>query len=796
MKFSENWLRELVAVPADREVLVERLTMAGLEVDGVELLGTELDGVVVGEITAVAPHPDADRLRVCAVDTGGHEPLGIVCGAPNARQGLKAPLAMVGARLPGGVKIRAAKLRGVASAGMLCSARELALDGDGDGLMELPVDAAPGTPVAALLGLPDAAIEVGLTPNRPDCLGMQGLAREVAAQFGLAFLAPEVSAVPATTDARRGVRLDAGSACPRYLGRVIEGLDLDARTPTWMRQRLLRAGMRPLSLIVDVTNYVMLELGQPLHAFDADALEGDIVVRHAREGEALELLDGHRAELDSSFLVIADAARALAVAGVMGGHESRVTAATRNIFLESAHFAPDAIMGRARRLGLHTDASHRFERGVDPELPAVALERATALLLELAGGRAGPVCGASRERDLPQRQTVNLRRARLARVLGITVPDAEVAAILTRLGLAPQATDTGWLARAPSWRFDISREEDLIEEVARIHGYGAIPVRLPAGELVLAAEPETRLLPRQLALQAVSRDYHEAVCMAFASAELLAAWQMQAAALPLANPLSADQAVMRPSLLPGLVQALQHNLARQHGRVRLLECGHAFRVVAGNSGSAGEVAMLALAASGGARAEQWGLPARAVDFHDLKGDVESLLALSGAADDWHFDREQLPPWLHPGRAARVLRGDRPAGYLGELHPALLARLDCPQAVLVAELELHALREARLPAAQPVPRYPQVRRDLAIEVDRDLPWRQVANCVRAAAGPRLVDLRLFDRYQGPELDRERKSLAMGLILQDHSRTLTDEDVEASMRDVMAALTTQCAARLRG
>ncbi len=796
MKFSENWLRQLVEIPADHDALVERLTMAGLEVDGVETLGAGLDGVVVGEIVAIEPHPDADRLRVCRVAAGQADALTIVCGAPNARLGLKAPVALVGARLPGGMTIKAARLRGVESFGMLCSARELALDSDADGLMELPGDAETGQPLQTCLGLPDAVIELGLTPNRPDCLGMAGLARDVAAQFGSAKVWPTQAEVEVAASSRRGIRLDAGGDCPRYLGRVIEGLDMTAPTPAWMAARLRRAGLRPLSLVVDVGNYVMLELGQPLHAFDHAQVAGDIVVRHARDGEKLTLLDDSEVVLDSSFLVIADEDKALAVAGIMGGHGSRVTDDTRDIFLESAHFAPAAIMGRARRLGLHTDASHRFERGVDPELPRRALERASELLLDIAGGKAGPVCAAERLADLPQRTPVGLRRKRLARVLGVHIDDHAVEAILGNLGLAPRTSEDGWQVVPPSWRFDIEREEDLIEEVARIHGYPQIPTRAPSGDLVLAVEPETQLSTRQLAMQVIARGYHEAVCMAFVSADLLEQWQMSQQAVALANPLSADQAVMRPSLLPGLVQALKRNRARQQERVRLFEAGHVFAAAGSDGGPPPETAMLALAACGSAHGEQWGESRRAVDFHDIKGDVESVLMMSGTPGSWRFDNEDLPSWLHPGRAARLTREGKPAGWLGELHPQLLARLDCDDAVFVAELALPEVCHRRLPEAHAVARFPQVRRDLAVEVDVATTWQQVADCVRQAAGPQLLDLRLFDEYTGPELDRGRKSLAMGLILQERSRTLTDEEVDERVAAVVASLSAHCSARLRG
>ncbi len=791
MKISENWLRQLVDIPADHEALLERMTMAGLEVDGARAVGTGLDGVVVGEIVAIEPHPDADRLRVCHVAAGAAEPLTIVCGAPNARLGLKAPLATVGAVLPGGMKIKPAKLRGVKSFGMLCSGRELGLADDAGGLMELADECKAGQPVAVALGLPDHEIEVDLTPNRPDCLSMAGLARDVAAQYGKAFAWPQTEAVAVTSQATHRIRLEAGRSCARYLGRVIEGVDMRVPTPDWMAARLARSGVRPHSLTVDVTNYVMLELGQPMHAFDHALLEGDIVVRQAGAGEKLALLDGSDVTLEPDFMVIADDKQALAVAGVMGGMATRVTDDTRDIFLESAHFAPDVIMGKARRLGLHTDSSHRFERGVDPELPRQALERASELLLELAGGKAGPVCAAENTDDLPARHPVRLRSARLARVLGIAIDDDKVLAILHNLGLAPQRTDEGWQVQPPSWRFDIEREEDLIEEVARIYGYPEIPVTAPAGQLVLAPDSETRLPERRLARQLVARGYHEAVCMAFTSADLLRTWQLQGAVLPLANPLSADLGVMRPSLLPGLVEALQRNAARQQSRVRLFESGHVFAA----DDKAPEMPMLALVACGTAHAEQWGHETRPMDFHDLKGDVESVLTMA-ATDDWSFDADDLPPWLHPGRSARVVRAGKAVGVLGELHPRLLQALDLDVSVHVAELQLDVVRSSALPCARAVAHFPQVRRDLAVEVPRDMAWANIAACVREAAGKVLVDLRLFDRYLGPNLEGDRKSLAMGLILQEQSRTLVDDEVDALMSNVVSALERRCAARLRG
>jgi len=792
MKFSENWLRELVEIKADRAALAHALTMAGLEVEELTPLGEQLGGVVVAEIVAADKHPEADRLQVCKVNAGTGEPLQIVCGAPNARVGIKVPLATVGATLPGGIAVKAAKLRGVESFGMLCSAKELGIDNDASGLLELPLDAPIGQPLATYLGLPDASIELKLTPNRPDCLGLLGLAHDVAALFGSHVKMPAQADAPVTGNARRGIRLEAGKDAPRYLGRIIEGIDLAARTPLWLAERLRRAGLRPISAVVDVTNYVMLELGQPLHAFDNDKLDGDIVVRHARDGETLKLLDGSEVKLDSGFVLIAEEKNALAVAGVMGGYDSRVTDATHNIFLESAHFAPAAIMGRARKLGMHTDASHRFERGVDPELPRRALERATELLLAIAGGKAGPVLVAENPADLPKPATVTLRRARLKRVLGVEVADSEVTRIFTALGMQVAATDEGWRITAPSSRFDIELEEDLVEEVARIYGYDNIPTHTPEGALALATEPEARLNELAVREQLAAREYYEAVNLAFVSQALLDKWGFTENLVPLANPLSADLAVMRPSLLPGLIEALSYNRARQQDRVRLFEIGRVF--AAGDPPL--ETPSLAIVASGNAHAEQWGEAARALDFFDLKGDLDALIAWGGEPQHWAVHADGLPGWLHPGRAARVTRDGATVGYLGALHPRLAKALDLGPDVHVLELALEPLLARRLPKAQPVARFPGVRRDIAVDVPEQVSWSQIEQAVRATLGTTLADLRLFDRYSGKGIEAGRKSLAMGLILQDASRTLTDDDADNCVRNAVSALEAACEAKLRG
>jgi phenylalanyl-tRNA synthetase beta chain len=806
MKFSENWLRQHVRTGASRDELVATLTAIGLEVEDVVPLGDALGGVVVGQIIAAERHPQADRLQVCRVDIGQGEPLQIVCGAPNARVGLKAPLATIGAQV-GELRIEAAKLRGVESNGMLCSAKELGLDADASGLLELPGNAPLGTPLAEYLGLPDASIELKLTPNRADCFGIRGIAFDVAAATGSAVEPFDATPMPALIDASLPIELHAGSDVPRYVGRVIEGIDPGRRTPVWMAERLRRSGIRPVSLPVDVTQYVMLELGQPLHAFDRDMLQGPIGVRRAHRGERVKLLDGRDAELDEEFLVVTDASgpdksRAVALGGVMGGYDTRVTDATKTLFLEAAHFAPDAIIGRGRRLGLHTDAGHRFERGVDPELPRQAIEAATRLIVEIAGGAPGPLTEAVLPDALPQPRSIALRRARLARVLGAQVDDTEVERILRALGFEVAANADGWNVVAPTRRFDLAIEEDLVEEIARIHGYDAIPATLPASTTRIAAPSETRVEEADARRQLAARDYLEAVNYAFVDAALLEHWNAAVGAVALANPLSAELAVMRTQLLPGLVDALARNVARQQERVRLFEIGKVFQsreaaVRSAASQAAGgapvENLRIAAAACGNAAPEQWGAPSRSVDFHDLKGDLDSLAALSGAALDY---RPSQAPHAHPGRSADVYRDGARIGWIGQLHPRLQRALDLDAEVFAFELDLEPLLQRIVPHAAGLSRYPSVRRDLAFVVPETVSWAALSAAVNAAAGPVLRELRLFDRYLGKGVEPGFKSLAMGLILQEDSRTLTDRDVEGVVAEVVAALQREHGAAIRG
>jgi phenylalanyl-tRNA synthetase beta chain len=789
MKFSENWLRQHVKTRATREQLAATLTAIGLEVEDMAVLGASLDGVVVARIVDCARHPQADRLQVCQVDAGSGELLQIVCGAPNARPGLLAPLATIGTRV-GELTIQAAKLRGVASNGMLCSAKELGIDADASGLLELPADAPVGAPLADYLGLPDASIELKLTPNRADCFGVRGIAFDVAAATGCAVEPLDAAPVPAAHDAALSVELSAGAAAPRFVGRVITGVDATVPTPVWMAERLRRSGVRPVSFLVDVTQYVMLELGQPMHAYDRDLLQGPVGVRQARAGETLRLLNGDDATLDPQFLVITDADRAVGLAGIMGGEDTKVGDATRNVFLEAAHFAPAAIIGRSRKLGLHTDAGHRFERGVDPELPRIAIEYATRLILDIAGGAPGPVVEAALPEHLPQPQPILLRRARLARVLGTQVDDVEVARILGALGLAVEATGDGWRVTPPARRFDLALEEDLVEEIARIHGYDAIPATLPGGATRLVNPTETRASEHDVRRQLVARDFLEAINYAFVDAGLLATWQAADGAVALANPLSAELGVMRTRLLPGLVDALARNAARQQPRVRLFELGKTFAAVTGEAPA--ETLRIAAVACGDARAEQWGAPARALDFHDLKGDLESLAALSGATLEY---RASAAPFAHPGRSAEILRDGVAIGWIGQLHPRLQQALGVGVDVYALELDAEPLLARPLPRAAALSRYPSVRRDLAFVVAESVPWAAMQATARRAAGPALRELRLFDRYAGKGVETGFKSLAMALILQDDSRTLTDRDVDAVVASVVAALEQEHGAAIR-
>lgn len=789
MILSENWLREWVNPDLDSEALAHCLTMAGLEVDAVTPLAEGLSGVVIAEIVSAEPHPDADKLRVCSVNTGS-ETVQIVCGAPNASAGLKAPLAQPGATLPGGIKIKKAKLRGIESQGMLCSGAELQLSDDHDGLLALASDAPVGTPIEDYLDLDDRLIEIGLTPNRADCLSILGVARDLAVATGAGFGAPPLEVVtPAITDTFP-VEVLASAQCARYLGRVIRNVDISTPTPLYIGERLRRAGIRSIDAVVDITNYVMLELGQPLHAFDLDALEGGIRVRQAESGERITLLDGEERALSDGTLVIADHKKALAMAGIMGGEGSGIGAHTAHLFLEAAFFSPELMAGRARQYGLHTDASHRYERGVDPELAYRAIERATQLLLDCVGGEAGPVTDVSSPADLPVHEPVTVRAAAIQQMLGIDIPAEEVTRIFSGLGFAVEvaADEATWSCTAPSWRFDMGREADLIEEIARIYGYDNIPVEPLRGAGSASAIAESKTPQTLLKQRLIARGFSEAITFSFVSPEQQRLIDPEIDPIALQNPISSDLAVMRTSLIPGLLSAAAHNVNRQQTRVRLFETGLRFLP----DESLQQTPMLALLMCGSRLPEGWSAKTEPVDFYDLKGEVEALL---GAADQPLTFRPMVRPGLHDGQTAEVRLGEQVIGVMGRLHPNAAKQLDLPDQTFVAELELTAIADRSIPDYQEISRFPEVRRDLALIVKAETSASDVLDCARAAAGSSLADALIFDVYEGEGVAENEKSLAIGLTFREQSRTLTDEEINLSLSQVVESLGEKLGVKLR-
>lgn len=790
MKIPYTWLAEFVEVPGDAGEVAERLSLSGLEVAGVTRALPDLDAFVVGEVRSVEPHPDADKLTVCRVDAGEDEPRQIVCGAPNVREGMKAPVILPGGSLPDGTEIREARLRGVASSGMLCSARELGLGEDHTGLMALPGSAEPGSPVTGTLGGDEPVIEIEITPNRGDALSVLGVARDLAAVLDRPLRAEDPEPVPAKSDERFPVELEAGDDCPVFAGRVIRGIDPGAESPLWLRERLRRCGIRPVSPVVDATQYVMLELGQPMHAYDLASLSGGISVRRARRGERVALLDGSEPELDDQVLVIADRDRVLGLAGIMGGEGSGVQEGTRDVFLESAFFSPAVIQGRTRRFGLNTDAGYRFERGVDPAGQARAVERATRLILDIAGGEPGPVTEARHEAGLPSRAEITLTRAKLDGLLGIRVPDAEVMRILDRLQMPPETVDGGWRVRAPSHRFDIAIQEDLVEEVGRIHGYDRIPAEQYPAARPMNPVPEERVSLSRLKRVLVERGYFEAITYSFTD-EAMQRRTAGEAGPALDNPITADMTHMRASLWPGLIQALQYNLNRQRRRVRLFESG--LRFIEQRSDIKQENVIAGLA-TGPRLPEQWGAGDEPAGFAEVKNDLEALLAPGNRIGALVADAE-AHPGLHPGQSAHLWLEGEELGWMGTIHPELARECEVPADTRLFELRLAPLQQVPVPQLAPVSRYPAVRRDLAVVVPESITAARLTETVRAAAGPDLQDAVIFDVYRGKGLQSGTKSLAIGLILQKISRTLKDGEAETIVRRVVEALEDSCAARLR-
>lgn len=786
MLISENWLRELVNPPKTTQEIADQLTMAGLEVDAIESTAAKFSGVVVAKITAIEPHPDAEKLRICQVFDGS-ETTQVVCGAPNARAELVVAFAKVGAVLPE-LKIKKAKLRGVESFGMLCGEPELALGDDDSGLMELAADAPLGEALEAYLALDDNIIEVDLTPNRADCFSMLGVARDLAAINGAALNLPRIDAIPAAHEQTIRVDRQAAAACPRYVGRVISGVDITSPTPLWMQEKLRRAGIRSIDAVVDVTNYVLLELGQPMHAFDLASIDGGLVVRMAEQGETVQLLNDQTVELNADTLVIADATGVAAMAGVMGGSRTAVTAATNSIVLESALFNPVTIAGKARNYGLHTDSSMRFERGVDIAGQERAIERATALLLDICGGAAGPVVVSESAAHIPVRAPIALRRTKISQLTGLAIDDTTVESIFTGLGCAVSATPDGWLISPPSWRFDMSIEADLLEEVARIVGYNNLPTSLPSLAANLPAKPEQSLPLAHFVDTLVDRGFQEVITYSFIAPDLHAAFFSEPA-VAVANPISADMAVMRTSLIPGLISTAKYNINRQQKHLKLFESGLTF--VAKTEGLPEQETMIAGLLTGDVVSESWVEPVRATDFFDAKGHVEALLA--------HIDDVRFTPvdigWLHPGQAAAISAGCQHLGVVGALHPALQKTTGLGQAAFLFELSLAAIASKPLPVFSEISRFPEVRRDLAVVVDQRVTAQTVIDIITAEAGAYFKKLTIFDIYQGKGIDIERKSIGLGLTFQSKSSTLTDDQINQSVERVVSALNTKLGATLR-
>lgn len=789
MQFPESWLRALVNPPLSTDELCHLLTMAGLEVEECRPAGADFSNVVVARILSAEKHPDADKLKLCSVDTGEHGILQIVCGAPNAAAGLVVPCALVGAKLPG-IEIRKAKVRGVESHGMLCSARELGLSEDHGGLLTLPADAPIGRNVREYLALDDQLITLKLTPNRADCLSLTGIAREVAALTGAPLTLPTIEPVAAVHDETRAVVLDAPAACPRYCGRIVRGVNAKAPTPDWMKQRIERCGVRAISALVDVTNYVMLELGQPLHAFDDAQLAGAIHVRTPKAGEQLLLLNEQTVTPTAETALIADEQKPLAMAGIMGGEHSGINDATTDLFLESAFFAPDAIAGKARALGFSSDASYRYERGVDFELQRRAIERATQLIIDICGGRPGPVVEAVATAHLPKRAPVRLRLPRVARVLGIELGHAQIEKLVAGMGFAYERKGDDLVVTPPSHRFDIVIEEDLIEEIARIHGYDNIPAPPPTARCEMLPLPEAKRGAMALRRLLAERGFHEVVNYSFVEAGWEADFAGNTSPVVLANPIASQMGVMRSSLIGGLVGTLVGNLKRQTSRVRVFEIGRCFSQDAAQDTGYRQPQRVAALAAGPALPEQWGTPSRAADFYDLKGDLEAIFAPRRLA----FERTSHPA-LHPGRSARVLLDGREIGVLGELHPRWRQKYELADPAVVFEIDLAALLETPLPSYNEVSRFPAVVRDIALVVPQQCEVAALLAALQAAAPGFVREIQLFDVYQGKGVAADCKSLAFRVAMQDTRKTLADSDADAALASLLAAAQQQFGATLR-
>jgi len=803
MQFSENWLRTLADPKLATAELAHLLTMSGLEVEECREVSPPFTGVVVGEVLRVEKHPNADKLKVCQVDVGGAQPLGIVCGAPNVVEGMKVPCALVGARLPGASpdqlsEIKAATVRGVESRGMLCSARELGLSDDHSGLLKLREDAPIGRDVREVLALDDKILTIKLTPNRADCLSVLGVAREVAALTRVSLRPPRISAVPAQSKAVFPVKISAADGCGRFSGRVIRNVDANAASPEWMKQRLERAGQRPISALVDITNYVMLELGRPLHVYDLDKLNGGIDVRFGHRGEKLKLLNEQIVELDESVLAITDASGPIGLAGIMGGDGTKAGLDTRNVFLEAAFFFPDAIAGRARRYNFASDASHRFERGVDFENNIEGIERATALVLEICGGEPGPVVDTVAK--LPQRHPVKIRVSRARKIIGVQIASDEMADIFRRLGFVARREGSGadefFVVTPPSYRFDIEIEEDLIEELARLYGFERIPANPPFAVANMLALPERRRSLHDLRERLAAAGYQEVINYSFVEEEWERDFAGNAQPIRLLNPIASQLAVMRSNLIGGLIANVRYNLNRKLDRVRIFEIGRAFLRDAGVPDGDLDVAgvrqpmRIAAAALGAADDEQWGTAGRGVDFFDLKNDIEVLLAPALV----RFESASHPA-MHPGRSACVLLNGSEIGWIGELHPRLQRKYELPAPVILFEMDTEPLLARSLPQHAEISKFPPVRRDLAVIVDERITVQAILDGLRHSKSPIVDTIAVFDVYRGKGIENGKKGLAFRVLLQDTQKTLTDAEVDAALAGLLRVLEQEYGAKLR-
>ncbi|MDD9315951.1 phenylalanine--tRNA ligase subunit beta [Acinetobacter lactucae] len=791
MKISENWLRTWVNPAIDSETLSDQLTMLGLEVDELAPVAKPFTGVVVGEVLTVEQHPDADRLRVTTVNIGSDEPLQIVCGAPNVRAGMKAPVATIGAVLPGDFKIKKGKLRGVESQGMLCGASEIDLEDKIDGLLELPADAPVGVNIREYLKLDDNVIDISITPNRGDCFSIRGIAREIAVINQLQMNEAEIKSVDATVADEKEVVISTDGA-PRYLGRVVKNVNVKAATPEWMEQALARSGIRTHSILVDVTNYVLMELGQPMHAFDLAKIEGTVHVRQAQPQEKLQLLNDQEVELQEDIMVIADDQKALAIAGIMGGLASSVTDDTTDIFLESAFFAPLAIAGRARRFGLHTDSSQRYERGVDFELPLIAMNRASQLIQELAGGEFGPIIVAEKTDLLPKREAIDLKQAQVDQLLGYQVAGEFIADALTRLGCKVTVKAEGeWSVVPPSHRYDMVIYQDLIEEVARIDGYDNIQISLPTMDVKLA-KYQDRFEIAELRQTIVTLGYQEAISFSFADAKLEKQLNPQVNPLMLANPISSDLAAMRSTLLSSLIPCVQYNLNRQQSRVRFFELGLRFDYQDAKSiEDLKQIPTLALVAVGSQQPESWHVKPQPMDFFDFKGEIEEILA-AGRVSVEYVRSERA--WLHPGQSAEILVDGQSIGYLGRLHPSLENELDL-STTWVAELDQTAVLQSYVSNFTELSRFPSIRRDIALLISDNINVRDIQQLIEKTGGELLDSTWLFDVYTGQGVEEGKRSLAFALLWQHPSRTLEDAEIKSGMDNIIQVLENTYQATLR-